>query len=128
MLVSAERAAATLDELIGDDDDIAIAAITVAELLVGVELASPRRRPARQEYLDRLLATIPIESYDADVARAHAQLLVHTRQSGRARGAHDLIIAATAAARRRIVVTHDQRSFDDLPGVLVRSDDSSSAT
>lgn len=40
MLVDAERASAPPDELIADDDEIAITAITVAELLVG----DPKRR------------------------------------------------------------------------------------
>jgi tRNA(fMet)-specific endonuclease VapC len=34
-LIDAERDAAVLDELIGDEDDVAVAAVTVAELLVG---------------------------------------------------------------------------------------------
>ena len=44
-LINAERADIALDDLIREDDDIAIAAITVAELVVGVELASPLPRP-----------------------------------------------------------------------------------
>ena len=44
-LIDAERDTADLDDLIGDDDDIAIAAITLAELTVGVQLAAPRQRP-----------------------------------------------------------------------------------
>jgi tRNA(fMet)-specific endonuclease VapC len=39
------------------------------------------------------------------------------RRAGRPRGAHDLIIAATAAAAGRTVVTADRRAFDGLPGV-----------
>ena len=63
---------------------------------------------------------LPIEDYDLDVARAHGELLAHASRSGRRRGAHDLVIAATARARGRIVVTADQGGFDDLPGVAVR--------
>jgi tRNA(fMet)-specific endonuclease VapC len=54
------------------------------------------------------------------VARAHARLLAHTRRTGRRRDAHDLVIAATALARGRIVVTADEGGFTDLPGVAVR--------
>jgi tRNA(fMet)-specific endonuclease VapC len=120
VLVDAERRSGAIDELIGDDDDVALAAVTVAELLVGVELGPPRRRKARASYLTRLVETIPVEPYDLEVARAHAVLLAHTRRAGRPRGAHDLIIAATATARRRTVVTADAAGFDDLPGVAVR--------
>ena len=59
-------------------------------------------------------------SYDIDVARTHTQLLVAVRKAGRPRGAHDLIIAATALATGRVVVTSDRLGFDDLPGVPVR--------
>ena len=110
-----------LDELIGDDDDVALSAVTAAELLVGDELADRRRRRSRKRFVDDLLATIPVEDYDLGVARAHARLLAHTRRSGRLRGAHDLIIAATALASNRIVVTADETGFDELPDLIVRS-------
>jgi tRNA(fMet)-specific endonuclease VapC len=64
---------------------------------------------------------VPVEDYDLAVARAHADLLVHVRRSGRARGAHDLLIAATARAWDRMVVTAGAAGFADLPGVPVRS-------
>ena len=120
ILVGAERRAAALDELIGDQDDVAISAITAAELLLGVELADTRRRKARERHVESILATMPVEAYDLDVAHVHARLLAHVRRAGRARGAHDLIIAATALARDRVVVTADARGFEDLPGVVVR--------
>jgi Predicted nucleic acid-binding protein, contains PIN domain len=99
-LVDAERGATDLDHLIGDDDDVAIAAITLAELTVGVALAAARQRSRRQSYVDEIAASIPILPYDEPVALRHASLLVTVRRTGRPRGAHDLIIAATAAAAR----------------------------
>lgn len=117
-LIDAERNADLLDELIDDNDDVAIAAITVAELAVGVELASPRQRPRRQAYVDEIVASIPVLPYDEAVAYTHASLLVAVRRAGRPRGAHDLIIAATAAAAGRTVVSADRQAFADLPGVI----------
>ncbi|TNM32984.1 type II toxin-antitoxin system prevent-host-death family antitoxin [Streptomyces sedi] len=53
-----------------------------------------------------------------DVALVHARLLAHVRREGKPRGAHDLIIAATAAATARTLLTTDGKTaFDDLPGV-----------
>jgi tRNA(fMet)-specific endonuclease VapC len=115
-LIDAERGA-HLDALIGDDDDVAIAAISVAELTAGVLLAGPRQRTRRQSYVDEIVASIPILPYDETVAVLHANLLVAVRRAGRPRGAHDLIIAATAATSGRTVVSADRRAFDDLPGV-----------
>ncbi|HEV8374014.1 MAG TPA: PIN domain-containing protein [Actinomycetota bacterium] len=120
VIVAEERGRADLEQLIADDDDIAIAAITVAELLVGVELAGAGQRPRRQAFVESILTTIPVEDYDLEVARSHAVLLAHVRRSGRARGAHDLVIAATALARERTVVTADRSGFAGLPGLAMR--------
>ena len=120
VLIEAERTSIDLDALIADDDEPAVAAITIAELGVGVEMATGRRRRARSEFLDDLIDNLPIIQYDLGVARAHTDLLVAVRTLGRPRGAHDLIIAATALATGRIVVTSDRHGFDDLPGVDVR--------
>lgn len=83
-MVAGERGRIRLDDLIGDDD-VAIAASTVAELLVGVELADAAHRPRRRALLDSILATVPIEDYDLDVARSHGLLLAHASRSGRRR-------------------------------------------
>ncbi len=119
-LVDAERASAVLDELIDDDDDAAIAAITIAELRVGVLLADDRRRSDREAFVDLVREAVPVIDYDLAVAEAHAGLLASVRRSGAPRGAHDLIIAATAVATGRTVVTADRAAFDGLPGVDLR--------
>ena len=118
--MTAERSAASLDAVIGDEDDVVIAAITAAELLVGVGLSAGKSRQRRQAFVEDVFSTIPIEPYDLDVARTHASLLVHTRRSGRPRGAHDLLIAATALTRGRAVVSADPSGFEDLPGLVLR--------
>lgn len=120
VLVAAERSRANLDRMIADDDDVVIAAVTAAELLVWVHLADDAHRRDRTAFVDDVLATVPIEGYDLNVARAHAELLAHIRRTGRPRGAHDLIIAATAKATTRIVVSADAGAFADLPGVTHR--------
>ena len=109
-----------MERAIADDDDVAIAAVTAAELLVGVELADPEHRDARSAFVEDVLQTLTVEDYTLATARAHAQLLAASRSAGSPRGAHDLIIAATAAASGRVVVTIDERGFQGLPGVDVR--------
>lgn len=106
--------------MIADDDEVAIAAVTIAELLVGVLLADDTHRSSRQEFVDEIRSTIPIIDYDATVAASHAQLLVAVRRQGRPRGAHDLIIAATANATQRELISADLSAYQDLPGVRVR--------
>jgi tRNA(fMet)-specific endonuclease VapC len=117
-LVSIERAGSPL--AFAPDDDVAVAAITAAELLTGVELADPSRRQAREDFVTTILVVVPVLEYDLDVARSYARLLAHTRRQGKPRGAHDLIIAATASATARSLVSHDAKAaFTDLPGVRV---------
>ena len=121
VLIAAERGSFNLDRLIDDVDDAAIAAITVAELGVGVAIATGRRRSRRQAFLTNLVDAVPVLPYDLATARAHSTLLTAVRRAGRHRGAHDLIIAATALATGRVVVTSDRSGFDRLPGIDVRS-------
>lgn len=121
VLIAAERDSVALHDLVADDDDLAMAALTVAELWVGVELADRDRRGRREALVESLVATISIESYDLRVASAHAGLLADTRRRGRPRGSHDLIIAATAIASDRTLVTYDARGFSGLPGLDMRS-------
>jgi tRNA(fMet)-specific endonuclease VapC len=99
---------------------VAVAEVTIAELLVGVLLADDAHRPVRQRFVDQLKEVVPIINYDSTVAASHARLLVSLRQKGRPRGAHDLIIAATASATEREVVSGDASAFEDLSGVILR--------
>lgn len=118
VLVMSERGHGTLADAIEADDDLAIAAITVAELHTGIELATAARRQGRSEFLLRVLETLPVEPYDVRTAEEHGRLLAHVHREGTKRGAHDLIIAATAAATGRVVLTGDRSArFGDLPGV-----------
>ncbi len=80
-------------------------------------MAKGRRREQRQRFIAAVLGAVSVEVYDVEVAEAHAVLLAHARRAGKPRGAHDLIIAATARAREREVVSFDQGGFARLPGV-----------
>lgn len=116
-LIDVERETHDLDAWIRDDDDVAMAAVTVAELQVGIELASGRHRDRRADFVRAIVEVVPVLPYDIDTALVHAELLADARRSGRPRGAHDLIIAATAKAAGRAVVSADPSGFEDLPGV-----------
>jgi len=59
--------------------------------------------------------------YDIEVAEVHAGLLVEVRSQGKPRGAHVLLIASTAKASDRTVVTADAGAFQNLTGVSVRT-------
>lgn len=106
--------------MIADEDDVAIAAVTIAELRVGALLGTRKAAATRTAFLEDVLAVIPVIAYDVAVAEVHARLLVEVRRQGTPRGAHDLLIAATATATRRKIVTADAKAFANLPDVDVR--------
>jgi tRNA(fMet)-specific endonuclease VapC len=86
----------------------------------GIELATGRYRQRRAAFVEQVFETLTIEEYTLATARAHSRLLADVRRSGRPRRAHDLIIAATSASSERILLTADERGFEDLPGIEVR--------
>lgn len=118
LLIAYERGTIPRDAF--DDDEIAIAAMTVAEFRVGIELAdTPERAAERSRILAAMLSNLDVLDYTEATAAEHGQLLAHVRRTGRPRGAHDLIIAAHAAETRRVIVTRDAAArFGDLPGVV----------
>ncbi|MFD4422980.1 PIN domain-containing protein [Agromyces sp. NPDC058484] len=108
--------------VLADTDDVAIPAVAVAEYLAGTLLdTDPARAAAQRAFLDDVLQVLPVHDYDRAVAEHHAALLAYVQQTGARRGAHDLMIAATARAADRIVLTTDERArFAELPEVEAR--------
>jgi tRNA(fMet)-specific endonuclease VapC len=117
ILIAYERG--TMDRSSLDDDELAIASVTVAEYRVGIEMADTADRAAeRARALAAILSAVDVLDYTQVTAANHAGLLAHIRRTGTPRGAHDLIIAAHAAETGRIIVSGDAKArFGDLPGV-----------
>jgi tRNA(fMet)-specific endonuclease VapC len=117
ILIAYERG--TMDRSSLDDDELAIAAISVAEYRVGIELAdTASRAPERARALVAITTGVDVLDYTQVTAAHHGRLLAHVRRSGSPRGAHDLIIAAHAAETGRMVLSRDAKArFGDLPGV-----------
>jgi tRNA(fMet)-specific endonuclease VapC len=109
----------TIDRAAFDEDELAIAAVSVAEYRVGIELAdTPERAAERARALAAITSAIDVMDYTTATAALHGRLLAHVRRSGAPRGAHDLIIAAHAAETGRTVVSKDAKArFNNLPGV-----------
>lgn len=127
VLIGIVRGRVATAAIISDEDDVAVPAVVVAEYLAGVaQDHEPGRQVVQRAFLDKLLITTPVVPYDIDIAGKHVELLVHTRRDGRPRGAHDLIIAATAIDTDRTLLTTDGKAgFDELPGLTVRLVDQS---
>jgi tRNA(fMet)-specific endonuclease VapC len=117
ILIAYERG--TIDRSSLDDDELAIASVSVAEYRVGIDLADTAARPAeRARALVAITSAVDVLDYTQATAVHHGRLLAHVRRSGFPRGAHDLIIAAHAAETGRMVLSRDAGArFGDLPGV-----------
>ena len=97
----------------------AVAAITVAELWHGVERADAMRKARRRQYLQGVLAPLPIVPYTEQTAYERARLWAALETAGKMIGPHDLIVAATALERGSEVATFNQRHFEVVPGLKV---------
>jgi tRNA(fMet)-specific endonuclease VapC len=118
VLIAYERG--TVDRAALDTDELAVAAVTIAEYRVGIELADTAGRAAdRSRALAAIAAVVEVLPYTEATAAHHARLIAHVRRTGTPRNAHDLIIAAHAAETGRAVLSRDAKArFADLPGVL----------
>lgn len=116
ILIAYERAA--IDRSALDEDELAVASISIAEYCTGIELAdTPERAAGRARALATITSVVSVLDYTPVTAAHHARLLAHVHKSGSPRGAHDLIIAAHAAETGRLVLTRDAKArFSGLPG------------
>jgi len=122
VLTAAERGALDLDPILSayGNEEVAVSAITAAELLHGVHRApAGRRKTQREAFVERLLEMLPVLPFDLVTARMHARVWAELAAQGTAVGERDLMIAATAMARDYSVVARDERSFPKIPGLVV---------
>ena len=96
-----------------------VAAITVAELWHGVERADAARKARRLQYLQTVLAPLPIVPYTEQTAYEHARLWAQLEATGKMIGTYDLLVAATALERGSEVATFNKRHFAVVPGLTV---------
>lgn len=103
-------------------EEIAVSAVTMAELAAGPHATSDRaERARRQDRLQRAEATFEPLPMDAEVARAFGRVYAAVAASGRkARGrrAVDLFIAATAVAAGLPLFTRNPDDFAGLSELL----------
>lgn len=98
-------------------DDIAIASMTLAELLYGSLCAND---PARSELaVRRFIDVVRVLPFSRRASEHHARLRHATRQ--RTVGPNDLVIAATALAADATLVTSNTREFSRFSDLRVES-------
>ena len=94
-----------------------IAAITIAELWHGVERASRPHKAKRQQYLEAIVAGLPIIPYTEQTAYEHARIWAELEARGKMIGFYDVIVAATALERGSSLATFNQGHFSQVKGL-----------
>jgi tRNA(fMet)-specific endonuclease VapC len=121
VIIQAERKKLDLDAWLRShaDEEVRMAAITVAELWRSAERASPPQRTMRQKLLERLLSVIEVVPYTEKAAIEHARLWATANAAGQGVAMQDLILAATALESGATIVTINARRFEAIPGLTV---------
>lgn len=90
--------------------EIAISAVTFAEVLVGVRAG----KPPTSDVLRAFVAAVPVLSFDVAAAQAYAELPFRRARFDRLLAAHALSIGAT-------VITNNEADFSDVPELKVEN-------
>jgi tRNA(fMet)-specific endonuclease VapC len=98
-------------------DDVAVSAMTVAELLYGSLCSSDPERSARE--VRRFLEVVRTIPFGRAAAATHSRIR-HTLRTQNI-GPNDLVIAATALSAKATVVTANLREFSRVEGLAVES-------
>lgn len=124
--IHAERHRHTPEELVSEimerwgDAELWVSVMSAAELFHGCWRADhPSRRAQREEFVEALLAAIPVLPVNLTIARVVGQIDAQLTAAGQRIPTSDLLIAATALSRGDTIVTADARHFDRVTGLTV---------
>lgn len=127
VFIHAERNRQTPADLIAElitrwgDVELGISVMSAAELIHGCWRAdTPSRRASREEFVEAILAAIPVAAITLAIARVFGQIDARLSATGRRIPTSDLLIASTALSRGDEIVTGNARHFDRVPGLTVR--------
>jgi len=121
VIIAAERGDEELEAWLSSlvADQLAVAAVTIAELWHGVERASATHKDLRRSYLQRFLSAVPILPYTESTAYEHARIWADLVSRGEMIGLYDVIVAATAMQRRSAVASFNRRHFARVKGLTL---------
>ncbi len=101
------------------DDGVAISAITLAELMHGVESSSyPEKNTLA---LNQFLSIVDILPFDDEAAAEYGKICTMLRRQGTPIGVMDVLIAAHAKAKGLIIVTNHVREFERVEGLRLEN-------
>lgn len=126
VFIHAERNQQTPDVLITvimerfGDTELATSVMSAGELFHGCWRAdSPARRARREEFVEAILAAIPVLPITPPIMRVFGEIDAQLSAGGFRLPTSDLIIACTALSRSDEIVTGNLRHFARVPGLVV---------
>ena len=128
VIIAAERKGQTVEQLLTSigqafgEVEIAISAVTLAELVHGVARANtPEIRHSRRSFIDELKKHVPVHPVTDTTAEVAGQISGEQAAKGITLPADDLLIGASAIEQGYAVATLNTRHFEKIPGLRVIS-------
>ena len=126
VVIAAERRGDTVQAFLqhaidaASDQEAALSAVGVVELVHGIHRADTAERRARREgFVEELLSAVVVYPLTTDVARLAGKLDAEQQSRGVVIPFADLLIGATALSLGYSVLTVNPRHFRRVPGLPV---------
>ncbi len=122
ILIAVEKGKFPLGRILAvmETEEVAVAAITISELLHGVERAKPPPfKERRSHFVEWVITTFDIVEFGLAEARVHARLWAQLKSTGQLIGPHDLMIAATTLRLGFSLATFNESEFRRVPGLAL---------
>ena len=100
----------------------AVSSVTLAELWKGIRMlpsGSSRQLNLIDFYNEEILALYQEIPFDRHAAIIYGDIFETLKQHGTPKPQFDLLIASTAIANNMILVTHNIKDFEDIPGLML---------
>jgi tRNA(fMet)-specific endonuclease VapC len=99
--------------------EIGISTISVAEMMYGV--AKSQHQDKNKSALESFLSPLEIVDFDYVASQYYGVIRANLEKMGTSIGAYDLMIAAHAFSLGLVLVTNNEREFQQIPDLLVEN-------
>ena len=126
VIIAAEREKRPVSHLLSSlsavyaETEFLLSSITVMELEHGWHRAnSPEAATKRRQFLDEVLAVLPVEPFSREMAVLAAKIDADMKRAGLVLATADLLIGVTALYYGYAIGTRNARHFNMIPGLKV---------
>jgi tRNA(fMet)-specific endonuclease VapC len=97
--------------------DCGVSTVSFYELYSGIVRC---RHPALEQIkVERLIQPMSLIPFDEEAAKRTAEIRWHLEQNGQMIGPYDLMLGGQALALDMILVTHNTKEFQRIPGLML---------